>query len=185
MFGGPMTYIKRGMGPRWAWLSVLFCLFGGLAAFGIGNMIQANAVAEGLEHFGVSRWVSGAPIIVSVGLVTLEGIQWIAQVATFCVPFVRGLYMLGAFLIIVVYARQIPIALGMVFHYAFSPMAGVGSLLGTTIRYGLARGLWLPFALIGAVGGLRLIGGIADTLNGLMAFPNLIALIALPGVRHG
>jgi AGCS family alanine or glycine:cation symporter len=312
MIGGPMTYIRRGMGPRWAWLSVLFCLFGGLAAFGIGNMVQANAVAEGLEHFGVSRWISGLIIMVSVGLVTLGGLQWIARVATFCVPFMCGLYMLGALVVIVVYARQIPMAIGMVFHYAFTPMAGFGGLLGTTIRYGLARGLfsneaglgsapiahataktdhparqglwgifevfvdtmvmcsatafvilltgvwkgsdaqgatlvmesftalfakgfdpaparalgfglvtlsmiltaydtnlawcfygetcsayllkggtrtrvayrvlWLPFTLVGAVGGLRLIWGIADTLNGLMAFPNLIALIVLAGV---
>ncbi len=75
MIGGPMTYIERGMGRRWAWLSTLFCLFGALAAFGIGNMVQANAVAEGLEHFGVSRWLSGALIIVAVGLVTLGGLQ--------------------------------------------------------------------------------------------------------------
>ncbi|MBN1423529.1 sodium:alanine symporter family protein [Candidatus Fermentibacteria bacterium] len=312
MIGGPMTYITRGMGRRWAWLSATFCLFGALAAFGIGNMVQANAVAEGLEHFGMSRWVSGTLIIVSVGLVTLGGIQWIARVATFCVPFMCGMYMLGSLAVIVVYAGRLPMALGLILRYAFTPMAGFGGLLGTTVRYGLARGvfsneaglgsapiahatartdhparqglwgvfevfvdtmvmcsatafvilltgvwkgsdaqgatmvmhgftalfsqgfdpataralgfglvtlsmiltaydtnlawcfygetctayllkrgkkvriayrvLWLPFTLIGAVGGLRLIWGIADTLNGLMAFPNLIALIALAGV---
>jgi AGCS family alanine or glycine:cation symporter len=311
MIGGPMTYIRRGMGRRWAWLAVLFSIFGGIAAFGIGNMVQANAVAEGLAHFGVPRWITGLFILVAVGMVTIGGIKSIARVATVCVPVMCGLYMLAAIVLILVYIRDIPEVLRLIFTNAFTPTAGAGGMLGTVVRQGLSRGLfsneaglgsapmahataktdhparqglwgmfevfvdtlvmcsatafvvlltgvwrggaegatlvmqgyeqlfakafaldlarnlgvglvtfsmiltaydtnlawcfygetcaaylvghgratrmayrvlWLPFALIGAIGGLRLVWGMADSLNALMALPNLIALLALGGV---
>jgi AGCS family alanine or glycine:cation symporter len=306
MVGGPMTYIRRGLGRNWGWLAGLFCIFGALAALGIGNMVQANAVAEGMEHFGVAPWITGIVIIVAVGMVTIGGIKWIAKVAMFCVPVMVTAYMLGAIAIIVVFFDQVPHAFGLIVKYAFTPMAPVGGFAGAAVRIaitkGLARGvfsneaglgsapmahataktdhparqglwgifevfvdtiimctatalviiltgvwttgqggatlamegfaklfghtlgfglvtfcmvltaydtilawcfygetcsaslighgkvtrgvyrvIWLPFTYIGAVGGLKLIWSVSDTLNALMAIPNLVALIGLAG----
>jgi len=307
MMGGPMMYIERGLGARWRWLAVIFCVFGALAAFGIGNMVQANSVADGMEHFGVPPWVTGLVLIVSVGLVTLGGIKRIARVAMFCVPFMCILYMLGAFAIIAINITRLPGVVALIFKSAFSATAATGGFAGVglmmAIRYGIARGVfsneaglgsapiahatattnhparqglwgvfevffdtivmctatalvimltgvwtsgesgakltisgfnavfggrigaalvtfcmiltaydtllawcfygetcmayllghgkvvrtvyrivWLPFTMLGALGSLKIIWDVADTLNGLMAIPNLIALVALGGV---
>ena len=100
MVGGPMMYISRGMDRRWRWLAFAFALFGALAAFGIGNMVQANSVAEGLRYFHIPSWATGIGLLVFVGLVTVGGIQRIAQVAMFCVPVMCVMYMIGALAII-------------------------------------------------------------------------------------
>ena len=309
MVGGPMMYITRGLGRRWKPLAMAFCLFAALAAFGIGNMTQANAVATGLfaEPFHIPKWVTGLGLLVAVGLVTLGGIKRIAKVAMFCVPFMCTLYMLGALAAIVIYFGKLPAVAALVFRHAFTPTAAVGGFAGAAvrqaIRFGIARGVfsneaglgsapmahatamtdhparqglwgifevffdtivmcsatalvilltgvwqsgakgadltmaafavpfgktlgnplvalcmaltaydtilawcfygetcssylfghgkivrmvyrvaWLPFILLGALGRLEPIWDISDTLNGLMALPNLIALLALSGV---
>jgi len=307
MMGGPMTYISRGMGSKWKWLAIVFSLFGALAAFGIGNMVQAHEVAAGAEQLGVPRWISGLVLVVTVGLVTLGGIQRIAQVAMVFVPFMCGLYMLGAVVVIAINVAKVPAVIALVLTHAFTPVAASGGFAGVSVmmalRYGVARGffsneaglgsapvahstartdhpvrqglwgifevfvdtiivcmatamvilltgvwtsgesgsqltilafsqtfgntigstlvvlsmiltaydtnlawcfygetfssfifghgrivrtayriLWLPLVLVGALGEHKAIWDVADTLNGLMALPNLIALIALSGV---
>ena len=308
MIGGPMTYITGGMGERWKWLAIVFSVFGALAAFGIGNMTQAQAVAAGMqETFGVKPWITGLLLVVSVGLVTIGGIKRIANVAIFCVPFMCCLYILGAFAIVLLNITRIPGVVALVVKSAFTPSAAVGGFAGAAVRsaikYGIARGvfsneaglgsapmahatartdhparqglwgvfevffdtivmcsatafvilvtgawtsgsdgacltceafgrafgkglgnslvvfcmiltaydtilawcfygetcsvyvfghgkvirwgyrvLWLPFILLGALGRLKPIWAISDTLNALMAIPNLIALVALSGV---
>jgi len=306
MMGGPMTYISRGLGPKWKWLAVVFSVFGALAAFGIGNMVQANAVAGGLLHFGVPRWITGLVLVVAVGLVTIGGIRRIAHVAEFCVPFMCILYMLSALVVILLNVTRIPSVMALVLRHAFTPTAATGGFAGVGVmmafRFGIARGvfsneaglgsspmahatartdhpvrqgmwgifevfvdtivmcsatalvilltgvwtsgatgesltmagfaavfgksfgfplvvlcmiltaydtnlawcfygetcsaylfghghavrfgyrmLWLPFVILGALGRLDAIWSVSDTLNGLMAIPNLIALIALGG----
>jgi len=344
MMGGPMTYITRGLGHRWKPLAVVFCLFGALAGLGIGNMTQAQAVADGVEHLiGLvepdspaetstppataaaspsapasapapvppharpARWITGGVLLIAVGLVTVGGIRRIAHVAMVFVPLMCSLYMLAALAVIVIYAGRLPGAILLVLERAFTLKAAGGGAAGVSIwlamRYGIARGVfsneaglgsapmahataqtdhparqglwgifevffdtivmcsatalvilvtgawssgeqgatltirafsvpfggliggavvtfcmiltaydtilawcfygetccafvfghghvvrmtyrvfWLPFILLGTLGQLDLIWGIADTLNGLMALPNLIALIALSGV---
>ena len=307
MVGGPMTYISAGMGPGWGWLATLFALFGGLAAFGIGNMVQANAVAEGMLHFGVPKWVTGLLLVLAVGLVTVGGIKRIAHVAMFCVPFMCAIYMIAAVVVILLNVTQIPGVVALVVRHAFTPIAAAGGFAGaavrSAIRYGIARGvfsneaglgsapmahatamtdhparqglwgvfevfvdtiimcsatalvilltgawtsgktgasltmhafelsfgatigfpivvlcmiltaydtnlawcfygetcsayllgrvrvtraayrlIWLPFTMLGALGKLEVIWDVSDTLNGLMAIPNLIALVALSGL---
>ena len=307
MMGGPMMYITRGLGPKWKWLAMLFCVFGALAALGIGNMTQAQAVATGMEDFGVAPWITGLVLVIAVGLVTIGGIRRIAQVATFCVPFMCGIYMLAAFAVIILNIPRIPGIVLLVVKHAFTPAAATGGFAGVgvmmAIRFGIARGvfsneaglgsapmahatamtdhparqglwgifevffdtivmcsatalvilltgawttgqdgakltmvafgrsfgarigsglvvlcmiltaydtilawcfygetcssylfgrgritrivyrvLWLPFIMFGALGELKPIWDISDTLNGLMALPNLIALFALAGV---
>ena len=154
MIGGPMTYITRGMGQSWKWLAMLFCLFGALAAFGIGNMVQANAVAEGMCHFGVSRWLTGLVLLVSVGLVTVGGLKWIANVAMLFVPFMCGLYMFAALAVILANLGSLPAVLSMVMKSAFTGTAAVGGFAGTgvwmAVRFGLARGVFSNEAGLGS-----------------------------------
>ncbi|HAM74075.1 MAG TPA: sodium:alanine symporter family protein, partial [Alcanivorax sp.] len=77
--GGPMYYIRKGLGENWAWLALLFAVFGMFAGFGIGNTVQANSVAHGLnDSFGVPTWATGLTLAVLVGLVVLGGMKRIA-----------------------------------------------------------------------------------------------------------
>ena len=154
MLGGPMTYITRGMGRRWKWLAVLFSIFGALAAFGIGNMVQSHEVASGMEALGVPRWVTGLILVVAVGLVTLGGIQRIAQVAMFCVPFMCALYILAACAIIIMNVSRIPDVLFLILKHAFTPTAATGGFAGVgvmmAVRYGIARGVFSNEASLGS-----------------------------------
>lgn len=305
MLGGPMMYIKRGMPKAFHFLAYFFAIFGALAAFGIGNMTQSNSVAYGALEFGIPRYITGGFLIIAVGLVTIGGIKRIANVAMVCVPFMCGLYLVGAIVIIISHISDIPAGIILIFKKAFSPQAAVGGFAGATvlrtIKYGIARGvfsneaglgsapmahatartdhparqglwgifevfvdtiimctatalviiltgvwktgqtgalltmsafsktfgesigfplvvicmaltaydtnlawcfygescsafllghrarvvyrfIWLPFVLIGALGKLEIVWSVADTLNGLMAIPNLIALLFLGGL---
>ena len=86
--GGPMYYIKNGLGAKWAWLGVAFALFGAIAAFGIGNGVQANGVAQVLEsNFGLNTSVTGVVLMILTGAVILGGITRIGAVAGKLVPF--------------------------------------------------------------------------------------------------
>ncbi|HUU93384.1 MAG TPA: sodium:alanine symporter family protein [Phycisphaerae bacterium] len=155
MMGGPMMYIERGLGRRWRWLAMLFAAFGALAAFGIGNMVQANAVAGGMKDFlHVPRGVTGAILVVAVGLVTIGGIKRIAHVAMVCVPFMCILYILGAVVVVILYAAKIPEVVALVVEHAFTPTAASGGFLGATIqmaiRWGVARGVFSNEAGLGS-----------------------------------
>lgn len=154
MIGGPMMYISQGVKPLGKILAFLFALFGSLAAFGIGNMVQSNAVAEGLAHFHIPHWATGLVLLFLVGLVTIGGIKRIAQVAMFCVPFMCILYILGALTIILWRVEQIPSAILLIFQSAFNPTAAIGGFAGATIkqaiRYGVARGVFSNEAGLGS-----------------------------------
>lgn len=302
--GGAMFYIEMGLGKKWKPLAIAFAFMTGIAALGIGNMVQANTMAHALETgFGLPPLATGIAVLVLVGLVILGGIKRIGKVAELVVPFMIIFYVVGAIVILIMNAGKIPGAFGMIFGYAFRPSAAVGGFAGAAvsqaIRRGIARGvfsneaglgsasiahaqakntpvrqgmwgMWevfidtlivctmtalvvlvtdalptgmtgaalaseafnrglggvggtlvllalsffsyttmlswcfygeqsweylfgkkvilpyrlvfLAFLVVGAVGGLHLIWDIADTLNGLMAIPNLIALVALAGV---
>lgn len=301
--GGPMYYIEKGLG--WKWLAVIFAFFGMLASFGIGNMIQANSVADSINaSFGIPHWITGAILAVGATLVIIGGIKRIATVTERLVPIMAVFYILGALIILIEFASEIPAAFGLIISSAFTGSAAIGGFAGSTImitaRYGVARGvfsneaglgsapiahaaattdnpvrqgLWgifevfmdtivictmtaltivvtgvwssgvdgaalttlafnlglpgpggiivaigilffafstllswsyygercaeylfgskfntiykiifIPFIMVGAIGGLRVIWDIADTLNGLMAIPNLIGLLGLSSV---
>ncbi len=303
--GGPMYYIEKGMGSNWKWLAWIFSLFGAFAAFGIGNMVQANSVAEAMNaSFGVPHLISGIVLAIAAGAVILGGLKRIAAVTEKIVPFMAVFYMIGAIVILILNIAEIPGSFGLIFSSAFTARAGVGGFAGATVmmamRFGVARGvfsneaglgsapiahaaartdhpvrqglwgvfevfadtivicsftalaiissgvwssgltgsaltteafneglpgpggiivaigilffafstllswayygekcaefilgsgfnkiyriIWLPLIVLGAVGSLTMIWNIADTLNGLMAVPNLVALLALSGV---
>src|SRR5665648_63934 len=300
--GGPMYYIQNGL--KWKWLAIIFSTFGAIAAFGIGNMVQSNSVAAALqEQFSIPPLATGLVLAVLTALVILGGIKRIGAVTEKLVPFMAAIYIIGALIIIIANASQIPAAFELIFKYAFSPVAATGGFVGATMatamRRGISRGvfsneaglgsapiahaaattdhpvrqglwgvfevfmdtivicsltaiaimvsglwdsgatgaalttqafnaslpgggyivsigivlfafstilgwsyygercaeylfgekaimpyrlLWIPAVVIGSVGGLNFLWNLADTLNGLMAIPNLIAVLALSGI---
>lgn len=302
--GGVFYYIEKGLGQHWRWLAVLYAFMAGLAAFGIGNMVQSNTLAQSVTvATGTPAWLTGLVLVVLVGMVTLGGISRIAVTAERIVPTMALIYVIGALGILAVNLPAIPGAFMSIIQYAFEPAPAVGGFAGASVamavRYGIARGifsneaglgsasivhaqarnqpvaqgfwgvwevfidtlvvctltalvilvtgvldsgdtgaalttaafssglagpgswvivialvffsyttmltwnfygeksweylfgksvvipyrlLFLLFVYVGAVGGLELIWDVADTLNGLMAAPNLIALLLLAGV---
>ena len=154
MLGGPMRYITEGMGRRWRWLAVLFAVFGALAAFGIGNMVQANSVAHGLEQFGLPRIASGLGLVALVGVVTIGGIRRLGEVAGIVVPGMIVLYLGGVAVVLAAHLPYVPAALRTVLTSAFTPIAAVGGFAGATVmqamRFGIARGVFSNEAGLGS-----------------------------------
>jgi AGCS family alanine or glycine:cation symporter len=145
MSGGPMYYISKGLGLKW--LGVLFAVFASIAAFGIGNMVQSNSVADAINSaFGVPHWVSGAVMCVATGLVIIGGIKSIAKAASVIVPFMIVFYMVGASISIIVHWHNVLDAFGLIFYHAFTPTAAAGGFMGSaikeTMRMGVARGIF-------------------------------------------
>jgi AGCS family alanine or glycine:cation symporter len=162
--GGPMYYIERGLG--WKWLAVIFALFAGIASMGIGCMVQANSVVDGVKNLlpekMAARTVSetvpllgntpvfaivlGLILAALVALVIIGGIRRIAHVAQFLVPVMSVFYVGGALIILSLNAASIPEAFGQIFRYAFTPLAAGGGIIGyvvqQTIRNGVARGIF-------------------------------------------
>ncbi|WP_247881241.1 alanine/glycine:cation symporter family protein [Skermanella sp. TT6] len=155
--GGPMYAIKNGLGPRWRWLGVAFALTAGFAGFGIGNMVQANAIAGVAENtFGVPVWLTGVVLTVVTGAVILGGIKRIGRVAEALVPAMCVSYVLCALFVLVVFADRLPEAISLVFTHAFTPVAASGGFAGAAVwaamRYGVARGIFSNEAGLGTAG---------------------------------
>lgn len=153
--GGPMYYIRNGLGKKWAWLGVLFAIFAAIAGFGIGNTVQANSVADVLEaNFSIPPLVTGLVLMALVGLVLIGGIRRIGQVASALVPFMAISYVLVGLVVLAIYATEIPAALALVFKHAFSPVAAEGGFAGAAvwaaIRFGVARGIFSNEAGLGS-----------------------------------
>lgn len=145
MCGGPMYYIKNGLGQKW--LGVLFAIFASVAAFGLGNVVQSNSVAIAFETtFGVSPFLSGILLSVFTALVILGGIKSIGRVAGFLVPFMIILYIGTTLSVICLNYTSIIPAFKAILTGAFSGSAAAGGFLGATIReavrFGIARGLF-------------------------------------------
>jgi len=153
--GGPMYYIKNGLNARWHWLGTAFAIFGMLAAFGIGNMVQSNSVADALEsNFSIPTWLTGTIIAIVTAAVILGGINRIATVAAKLVPFMAIAYVTGAMIIILINIADVPAALGTIVSDAFTGTAATGGFLGATvlaaIRFGVARGIFSNEAGLGS-----------------------------------
>ena len=153
--GGPMYYIKNGLGDGWIWLGAAFAVFGGLAGFGIGNMVQANSVADALETtFQIPEWQTGAVMALFVALVLIGGIRWIARVAGKLVPFMAIAYVLGGLAVLALSLERIPGAIVDIVALAFTPTAGAGGFAGAlvmlTIQMGVARGIFSNEAGLGS-----------------------------------
>lgn len=143
--GGPMYVLERGMKCRW--LGILFAVFAAIAAFGIGNMVQANSIAVLVKDtFHISPWITGIIITVFTAIVIIGGITSIAKVCEKFVPFMTVFYVLGCIIILALKFDTIPATIMLIFKSAFTGQAAIGGFLGAgmkeAVRFGVARGLF-------------------------------------------
>ncbi|MBR4474132.1 MAG: sodium:alanine symporter family protein [Oscillospiraceae bacterium] len=153
--GGPMYYIENGIGKSWKWMAVIFCLLGGLASFGIGNIAQSSEISGALSDlFHVPPVVSGILIAFVVALVTLGGIKRIGKVTSLLVPFMSIFYIVAGIVVIIMRIGHIPAVFGQIFAGAFSFKSVGGGLFGYTImmamKQGFARGVFSNEAGLGS-----------------------------------
>jgi len=153
--GGPMYYIKNGLGENWKWMATLFAIFGTVACFGIGNMTQANGVtANVVKLTGMPEVVVAIVLFILAALVFLGGVKRIGQVTGSLVPFMCIIYVVGALIILALNIDKIPGVFAEIFGSAFTGHAAeggfIGSTLAMTIRFGVARGLFSNEAGLGS-----------------------------------
>ncbi len=163
--GGPMYALERGLG--WRGLAILFAVFTAVAAFGIGNTVQANAIATlANESYGVSPLISGAALCILVAAVVIGGIKSIARVCTMLVPFMSLFYIAGCIVILIINHSYLSSAIALICKAAFSPQAAGGGFIGggimITARYGIARGL---FSNESGMGSAPIVAAAARTRN--------------------
>lgn len=145
--GGPMSYIMMGLGPKYTWLAILFCLGTLFSALVTGNSIQANEVASGLnELFGFERWLGGLIVAIAVFIVIIGGIKSIGRVAESVVPFMAAAYIVMAIIALILNFGDLPETFGRIFDGAFNVQSASGGFAGAAIilaiRAGVARGLF-------------------------------------------
>ncbi len=165
LLGGPMYALERGLG--WKWMAVLFAVFTAIASFGIGNTVQANAIATlTYETYQIDPVITGLVIAVLIGLVVLGGIKSIARVCTALVPFMAIFYVIGCIVILFLNGQYVWPALKLICVSAFSPEAAGGGFVGSTVmlaaRYGIARGL---FSNESGMGSAPIVASAAQTRN--------------------
>ena len=165
MLGGPMYALERGLG--WKWLAVLFAIFTAIASFGIGNTVQANAIATlAHETYQVSPYITGAFVCLLAAAVVLGGVKSIARVCSALVPFMAFFYVLGCIYILCINADYLWPALKLICHSAFNPAAAGGGFVGSSVmmaaRFGIARGL---FSNESGMGSAPIVAAAAQTRN--------------------
>ncbi|MBM7855386.1 AGCS family alanine or glycine:cation symporter [Desulfohalotomaculum tongense] len=149
MAGGPMYYIEKGLG--WKWLGLAFAVFGATAAFGIGNMVQTNSVADVVNsNFGVPTWVTGFVLSALTAAVILGGIKSIGRVTGLIVPFMAVFYVAAGLIILLTNIDSVPSAFALIFSDAFTGQAVAGGAIGLVIRWGVARGVFSNEAGLGS-----------------------------------
>lgn len=165
MLGGPMYALERGLG--WKGMAILFAIFTACASFGIGNTVQANAIATiGNDTYGISPYITGGIICALTAAVIIGGVRSIARVCSMLVPFMAAFYVLGCLYILVVNYQYVWPAITLIVKSAFSPQAVGGGFVGTTVmmaaRFGIARGL---FSNESGMGSAPIVAAAAQTRN--------------------
>ncbi len=155
MVGGPMYYIKNGLGSRWVWLAGLFAFFGCIAGFGIGNTVQAHSVAEALSaSFDIPPKLTAVVLMLLVCTVLIGGVKRIGNVAGKLVPFMGVAYVICGLFVMFYHIAAVPDALLLIFRSAFTGEAAVGGFAGATmlmaIQFGVARGVFSNEAGLGS-----------------------------------
>lgn len=163
--GGPMYVLERGLNAKW--LGVIFAFFTAIAAFGIGNMVQANSISHMLnDSFGLSTWLSGAVLAGLTAFVILGGVRSIARFCEILVPFMAVFYVLGCGLILLLNFDKLPGTISLILSSAFNGQAAVGGFLGAgmkeAMRFGIARGL---FSNESGLGSAPIVAAAAQTRN--------------------
>ncbi len=176
MIGGAMYALDRGLKARWA--GIIFAILAAVCAFGIGCMVQANAVAANFTtNFGVAPWIIAIILSVLVGLVIIGGIQSITRVSERLVPFMAVFYVIGCLIILIMNVDVLGEAVVTIITSAFTTKAATGGFIGSTVamacRYGFARGL---FSNESGMGSAPLVASAAQTRN-----PKRQALVSMTG----
>jgi AGCS family alanine or glycine:cation symporter len=176
MIGGAMYALDRGLKARWA--GIIFAILAAVCAFGIGCMVQANAVAANFTtNFGVAPWIIAIILSVLVGLVIIGGIQSITRVSEMLVPFMAVFYVIGCLIILIMNVDVLGEAVVTIVTSAFTTKAATGGFIGSTVamacRYGFARGL---FSNESGMGSAPLVASAAQTRN-----PKRQALVSMTG----
>lgn len=164
LVGGPMYYIKNGLGKKWQWLAYLFAAFGVLTVFGTGNATQVNTITTAInsallnyhvitsDGVTLSNWIMGIVITLLVGLILLGGVKRIGQVAERLVPFMAVLYIVLALGVIFLNIQNIPGVFAAIFEGAFRPSAVTGGVVGSfflSMKKGVSRGIFSNEAGLG------------------------------------
>lgn len=164
LVGGPMYYIKNGLGKNWRWLAYLFAGFGVLTVFGTGNATQVNTITTAIDSallnyhvistdtVPVMNWIIGIAITFLVGLILLGGVKRIGQVTERLVPFMAVLYIVLALGIVVFHFQNIPAVFASIFEGAFHPSAVTGGVIGSfflSMKKGVSRGIFSNEAGLG------------------------------------
>ncbi|MCR5235775.1 MAG: sodium:alanine symporter family protein [Lachnospiraceae bacterium] len=176
MIGGAMYALERGLNMKW--LGIIFAILASICGFGIGCMVQANAVASNFEeNLGVSPWIVAVALSVIVGLVIIGGIKSITRVSELLVPFMALFYVVGCIIILIMNRDVLGQAIVVIVSSAFTPKAAGAGFIGSTIalacRYGIARGL---FSNESGMGSAPLVASAAQTRN-----PKRQALVSMTG----
>ena len=164
--GGPMYYIKNGLGKNWKWLGVIFCIFGGLASFGIGNAVQVGNITDSIntaiqafvpaaaESRNMINIVLAIILMIIVGVVLIGGIKRIGAVTEKLVPVMSAIYILACLAVVLFNIGEIPRVFGMIFQGAFSPEAVTGGAAGIGVKlcitWGVKRGVFSNEAGLGS-----------------------------------
>ena len=164
--GGPMYYIQNGMGRRWKWMAMLFCVFGMLASFGIGNAVQVSCIAEAVAHLlrpaqtgtgraaSASDWIVGITAAAVTGFTLIGGIKRLGSVTARLVPLMSLVYVVSCLAVILSNAAQIGPAFAVIVRSAFSPPAVIGGTAGyalkTCVTWGVRRGIFTNEAGLGS-----------------------------------
>ncbi len=164
--GGPMYYIKNGLGKNWKWLGVIFCIFGGLASFGIGNAVQVGNITDSIntaiqafvpaaaESRNMINIVLAIILMIIVGVVLIGGIKRIGAVTEKLVPVMSAIYILACLAVVLFNITEIPRVFGMIFQGAFSPEAVTGGAAGIGVKlcitWGVKRGVFSNEAGLGS-----------------------------------
>ncbi len=165
MSGGPMYALEQGLG--WKWMAILFAIFTSIAAFGIGNTVQANAIATvTYESYNISPYITGTVVCLLTAAVILGGVKSIARVCQILVPFMALLYVIGCCYILYINSPYLWPALKLICHAAMNPEAAGGGFVGSTVmtaaRFGIARGL---FSNESGLGSAPIVAAAAQTRN--------------------
>lgn len=164
LVGGPMYYIKNGLGKNWRWLAYLFAGFGVLTVFGTGNATQVNTITIAIDSallnyhvistdtVPVMNWIIGIAITILVGLILLGGVKRIGQVTERLVPFMAVFYIVLALGVVVFHFQNIPAVFASIFEGAFHPSAVTGGVIGSfflSMKKGVSRGIFSNEAGLG------------------------------------
>lgn len=165
MAGGPMYVLERALNMKW--LGMIFAVFTAIAAFGIGNMVQSNAIASMVkEHIGISPIITSVIIAILTGLVVLGGIKSIAKVCERLIPFMAVFYVLGCIALLIIGYKTLPDSIALIFKSAFSGTAALGGFLGAgmkeVVKQGISKGL---FSNESGLGSAPIVAAAAQTKN--------------------